>query len=199
MREAAKSVARGACLMLVSPLLIYYALVRRLTNRDRVLESCSQLLAILPGLPGQYLRRAFFSRTLSFCGNTAVISFGVVLSSPDARIGEGAYIGPFCTIGLAHIEPNTLIAAGTQVPSGQHTHGNQPGLSFREQPVERTVVTIGPGAWVGNNAVVMANVGAGCIIGAGAVVTKSIPAGTVAVGVPARVIRRHDEAPSPRM
>lgn len=192
MREAVKAAAGTLSLIAVLPLLTYYSIVRRFGGSDRVLESCSQLLAVLPGLPGQYLRRAFYARTLDYCGSTAVVSFGVVLSSSKARIGDGAYIGPFCTIGLAHIETNTLIAAGTQIPSGPHTHGTGDAESFRDAPGERRLVTIGPDAWVGNNAVIMADVGAGCIVGAGAVVTKPIPAWTVAAGVPARAIRHRD-------
>ena len=193
MRDAAKALARALSLIAVLPLLAYYVIVRRFSSSDRVLESCSQLLALLPGLPGQYLRRAFYARTLEFCGDTAVVSFGVVVSSAGTRIGEGAYIGPFCTIGLAHIETNTLIAAGTQVPSGPHTHGTGDGASVREDAGERRIVTIGPEAWVGNNAVIMADVGPGCIVGAGSVVTRPIPARTVAAGVPARAIRHRDE------
>jgi acetyltransferase-like isoleucine patch superfamily enzyme len=194
MREAAKTIARVLSLIAVAPLLGYYGIVRMMAPTDRVLESCSQLLALVPGLPGQYLRRAFYAHTLEYCGKTAVISFGVILSSAGARIADGAYIGPFCTIGLAHIDKDTLIAAGTQIPSGPHTHGLEGGL-IREEPGRRRVVKIGPDAWVGNNAVVMADVGAGSIVGAGAVVTRPIPPRTVAAGVPAQAIR-HRDAPS---
>ncbi len=194
MRNALKGCARGVSLVAVLPVLAYYRLVRTISASDRVLESCSQLLALIPGLPGQYLRRAFFSRTLEYCGETSVISFGVVLSAPGTRIENGAYIGPFCTIGLAHIEADTLIAAGVQVPSGPRTHGTAVGQAIRAQEGEVRVVRIGPGAWIGNNAVVMADVGADSIVGAGAVVTRPVPDCTIAAGVPARVIRRRDTA-----
>lgn len=195
MRNAAKAIARGVALVAVLPLLGYYAAMLALRAHGGVLESCSQLLALIPGLPGQYLRRAFYAHTLEYCGKTAVVSFGVVLSSAGARIGDGAYIGPFCTIGLAHIEADTLIAAGAQIPSGQHTHGLASNAPIREQDGQPRVVRIGPGAWIGNNAVIMADVGAESIVGAGAVVTRPIPPRTVAAGVPARAIRQRDAAP----
>ena len=196
MRDAAKAAARAISLVAVLPLLGYYWLVRAITGTDRVLESCSQLLALLPGLPGQYLRRAFFARTLSYVGDTAVISFGAVLSAAGARIGDGAYVGPFCTIGLAHIEANTLVAAGAQIPSGPKTHGTETGAAIRDQQGQRRVVKVGPGAWIGNNAVIMADVGEDAIVGAGAVVTRPIPPRTIAAGVPARVVRSRDETDS---
>ena len=189
-----KAAARTLALLVVLPLLAYYHCVRLVASGHRVLESCSQLLSLVPGLPGQYVRRAFFARTLSFVGETAVISFGVVFSSPDARVGNGAYIGPFCTIGLAHIEADTLIAAGAQIPSGPLTHGIHAGHAIREQEGAPRVVTIGPGAWIGNNAVIMADVGPESIVGAGAVVTRPIPARTIAAGVPARPIRSRDQS-----
>jgi glycosyltransferase involved in cell wall biosynthesis len=43
---------------------------------------------------------------------------------------------------------------------------------------------IGRNAWIGNSAVVMADVGDGTVIGAGSVVVKPVPSGTVAVGNP---------------
>lgn len=189
MRDTLKAAARGASLLAVSPVLAWYVVLARGGREDRVLEGCSQLLALIPGLPGQYMRRAFFARTLAYCGPTSVISFGVIFSAAATRVEDGAYIGPFCTIGLAHIEADTLIAAGAQVPSGPRTHGVGTGASVRDQPGEPRMVRIGPSAWIGNNAVVMADVGRDSIIGAGAIVTKPIPAGMVAAGVPARIIR----------
>jgi acetyltransferase-like isoleucine patch superfamily enzyme len=187
MRDTAKAVARALSLVLVLPILLYYRVAKAFSG-DKALEGCSQLLALLPGLPGQYLRRAFLARAIAHCGDTAVISFGVILSSSAARIENGAYVGPFCTIGMVHIEADALIAAGAQLPSGPRTHGTAIGVSMREQEGEPRLVRIGAGAWIGNNAVVMADVGKASIVGAGAVVTKPVPPGVVVVGVPARII-----------
>ena len=60
---------------------------------------------------------------------------------------------------------------------------------IKDQGGGRTLVTIGAGAWVGSNAVVLADVGDGAVVGAGSVVTKPIPAYAIAAGVPARVVR----------
>jgi acetyltransferase-like isoleucine patch superfamily enzyme len=55
---------------------------------------------------------------------------------------------------------------------------------------------IGDGSWIGENACIIgAHVGKNCVIGANAVVTSDIPDYSVAVGVPAVVIKRFD-APS---
>ncbi len=53
-------------------------------------------------------------------------------------------------------------------------------------------VRIGHDVWVGHGAVIMAGVsiGNGAAIGAGAIVTKDVPAFSIAVGNPAKVIRK---------
>lgn len=63
-----------------------------------------------------------------------------------------------------------------------------------EQPVLfKGAVHIGAGSWIGENAcIVGASIGRNCVIGANAVVTRDIPDYCVAVGMPARVIRRFD-------
>jgi len=63
-------------------------------------------------------------------------------------------------------------------------------------------VIVGPDVWIGHGAVIMPgiNIGTGAVVGAGAVVTHDVPAYTIAVGVPARPIRRRfDEALETRM
>ena len=56
-------------------------------------------------------------------------------------------------------------------------------------------ITLGDDVYIGNNVLFMpgAAVGNNVIIGAGAVVTKNIPDNSVAVGVPAKVIKTADE------
>ena len=56
-------------------------------------------------------------------------------------------------------------------------------------------ITIGNDVYMGNNAIILPGVTVGnkVIIGAGAVVTKDIPDNSVAVGVPAKVIKTAEE------
>ncbi len=53
-------------------------------------------------------------------------------------------------------------------------------------------VTIGSGVWMAPGCIVIQGVeiGENSVIGTGAVVTKSIPANCLAVGVPAKVVKR---------
>lgn len=57
-------------------------------------------------------------------------------------------------------------------------------------------VTIGDDCWFGANVVVCPGVtiGDGCVVGAGSVVTRDLPPRSLAVGVPARVLRQITEA-----
>lgn len=161
-----------------------------MVGADRALEGSSQLLSLIPGTAGQYLRRAFLARVLADCHPTATIGFGVLFSRTGASVGPGAYVGPRCHIGLAAIEADVLLASGVHVTSGAHTHGHADLTKpIRDQEGTAVLVRIGAGAWIGSAAIVMADVGRGSIIGAGAVVTKPIPTEVIAAGVPARVIR----------
>lgn len=55
-------------------------------------------------------------------------------------------------------------------------------------------VSIGDGSYVGINAVIVGNVKIGkhCVIGANSVVTKDVPDYCVAVGSPAKVLKRYN-------
>jgi virginiamycin A acetyltransferase len=189
MKEIAKAAARTIATIVIAPWVASFRVRARIIGADRALEGSTQLLALVPGLAGQYLRRAFLSRALAACHETAAIEFGTIFSRVGARIDEHAYIGPRCHIGLAHIGPGALVAAGVHVPSGAHIHGSaDPSVQIRDQQGLARLVQIGAGAWIGSAAVVMADVGENTIVGAGAVVTRAIPAGVVAAGAPARVL-----------
>jgi virginiamycin A acetyltransferase len=193
-RELLKAGARLLATLVVAPLLGTYWLQAALIGRDRALESSSELLSMIPGLAGKYLRRAFLAHVLAECHPTASIGFGALFSKVGASIGAKVYIGPRCHIGLATIERDVLLAAGSHVTSGARTHGSGDlSRPIREQPGTATMVRIGAGAWIGSAAIVMADVGQGTIVGAGAVVTKPLPDQVIAAGVPARVIRSRQE------
>ncbi len=190
MRESLKSLARGAAFVVVLPALASYVIRASVIGRDRALEGSSQMLALVPGILGQYLRQAFLAQTIAGCAATATISFGTILSKTGARIDDRAYIGPGCSLGLVHIGEDVLIGSGVHITSGRDTHGtDDPGVPIREQEGRIDLVRIGAGSWIGSGAIVMADVGARSIVGAGAVVAKPIPDAVVAVGVPAAVVR----------
>lgn len=190
MRELVKALARTLATLVVAPLLASYAIRRVFVGPNQALEGSSQTLALVPGMPGDYLRQAFLARVLARCSPSATVQFGTLFSQAGARIDDRVYVGPRCHLGLVHLEQNVLLAAGVHVPSGGATHGTDDiSTPIRDQPGARTLVTIGEGTWVGSAAVVMATVGKHCVIGAGSVVTKPIPDYSIAAGIPARVIR----------
>jgi len=196
-REFIKALARGLATLLAVPWLLSFWLKATVVGRDRALHGSSESLSLIPGLLGQYLRRAFLAHVLARCHPTASIGFGTLFSKTGASLGANVYIGPCCHIGLAAIEDDALLAAGVHVTSGAQTHGFADLMGpIREQEGDPRLVRIGAGAWVGSAAVVMADVGRETVVGAGAVVTKALPDRVIAAGVPARVLR-HRAGPVP--
>jgi acetyltransferase-like isoleucine patch superfamily enzyme len=189
-REFVKSAARAVALLAAVPFLVSYAIRALFLGRDRALEGSTQALAWIPGLPGQYVRRAFLSRVLAHCHHTATVCYGTIFSRTGARLDENVYLGPGCHVGLVHVERDVLVGAGVHLPSGPGTHGiDDVTRPIREQEGTAQVVRIGHGAWVGSAAIVLADVGHDTVVGAGSVVTKPLPPMVIAAGVPARVIR----------
>jgi virginiamycin A acetyltransferase len=196
MREALKLAAHAAAWIAVTPSVWSWQLRAQVMGKDRAIEGSTQAWALVPGLIGQYLRRAFLSRTLTSCARTATIEFGTIFSSAAAVIGERAYVGPRCHLGWALIDDDALLAAGVHVPSGSKTHGIEDlTIAIRDQPAIKSPVRIGQGSWIGSAAVVMADVGRDAVVAAGAVVTRPIPDLAIAGGVPARVLRHRGERP----
>ena len=190
MRDGVKALARGLATVVVSPVLLSFAIKRAILGADRALEGSSQLLALVPGLPGIYLRRAFLQFALASCAASVTVEFGTLFSQAGARLDDHVYVGPGCHLGLVHLERDVLLAASVHIPSGGATHGTgDVETPIRDQPGARTLVRVGEGAWIGSAAVILADVGRHSVVGAGAVVTKPLPDYVVAAGVPAKVIR----------
>jgi acetyltransferase-like isoleucine patch superfamily enzyme len=194
LKELAKAMARLVASVAVAPVLLGYWLNAALVGRNRALESASQLLSLLPGITGQYLRRAFLQGVLARCHSSTLVEFGTLFSQVGARLDENVYVGPRCNLGLVHLQRDVLLAANVHIPSGGKTHYfDDPTVPIREQGGERTLVTIGAGAWIGTGAIVLADVGQGTVVAAGSVVTRPLPDNVIAAGVPARVIRSRFE------
>jgi bifunctional UDP-N-acetylglucosamine pyrophosphorylase / glucosamine-1-phosphate N-acetyltransferase len=135
-------------------------------------------------------------------------------SLEEARVGEGSVVGPY-----AHLRPGTVI--GRQVEVGNYAEMKQVRIGDRTKVHHKSYLgdawigadvnigagtitcnygtdrrkhrtTIGDGAYIGSDSMLVApvRVGRGAITGAGAVVTRDVPARGLAVGVPARLVRR---------
>lgn len=94
------------------------------------------------------------------------------------------------------IEDDVMFAANVFVADGTHA-STTPMTPYKYQGVtEPAPVRIERGAWIGQNAVITPGVtiGAMAIVGANSVVTHDVPPRTIVGGVPARVIRRWNDA-----
>ena len=113
---------------------------------------------------------------------------GDVIIGDDSRVGLGSVIIGPVTIG------NQVILAQNIVLSGlNHTYTDVT-IPIRLQKVTTAPIIVEDEVWIGANVVVTAGVTIGkhSVVAGGAVVTKSIPPYSVAVGNPARVIKKYD-------
>jgi virginiamycin A acetyltransferase len=187
-RELLKRVAFGTCLLVVSPLIALAWTERKLPASEGVFSGLSQLLSLLPGLPGTYLRGAFYFATLDDCSWRTHVGFGTIVSHRAAALGSNVTTGAYCILGHARIGDGVRLASRVSIPSGRRQHLDSAG-QLSSGPARFDRVTIGPGSWVGEGAIIMADVGSACIVSAGSVVGKPVPDGCLVGGNPARVIR----------
>jgi acetyltransferase-like isoleucine patch superfamily enzyme len=118
-----------------------------------------------------------------------------MLSDPVVRIGDHTLIGRGSFI-VGHLG----IDIGDDVQTGPYIYVTDQNHGYRDPqepigtqwPVEAPV-RIGSGSWLGAGVIVLpgASIGRNVVVGAGSVVTGEIPDHTVAVGSPARVVKRH--------
>jgi acetyltransferase-like isoleucine patch superfamily enzyme len=148
----------------------------------------ASLLALIPGVPGSYIRVAYAHLTLEACSLDSCIEFGSFFAHAQSRVGRDVYIGAYCVLGRAQIGDRTHLASGVQILSGgrQHPRAADGRLLPSDESAFETI-HIGTDCWIGAGAIVMADVGERSTIGAGSVVTRPIPPDVVAVGSPARV------------
>ena len=109
------------------------------------------------------------------------------------EIDENTFIGPYTCIGgpgNVKIGKYCLIAAHSGIIANNHIFAD-PIEMIRLQGLTRQGVVIGDNCWLGYGVKVLdgVTIGEGSVIGAGAVVTKDIPPYSIAVGVPAKVVR----------
>jgi len=115
-------------------------------------------------------------------------------------IGDNCSIGEYAQItAINKITIGDGLLTGRYVYIGDNSHG---GLSREEAivpPVRRKLkskaeIKIGRNVWIGDKVTILGGVSIGdnAIVGANSVVTKDVPSNCVAVGMPARVVKKLD-------
>lgn len=189
-----KAIFAMICTVLIFPLYLCYRALATISDKNSIFATCSQLLSLLPGKTGSYLRNSFYKLAMTDCKSEIVFSFGTIFSQVDTEIQSGVYIGPQCNIGSCVIGKNSLLGSGVHVLSGkeQHTIASLD-TPIKDQGGRLTKVVIGDDCWIGNGAIIMANVGSQSIVAAGAVVVHPIGDRVIVGGNPAKLIKQRTD------
>ena len=128
-------------------------------------------------------------------GDGVFLGRGTILSckNGDIVLGDRVNIGFHSEIfsgSKVVVGKDGLFAAYTYLVGGGHAF-ERTDLAVIDQPRSSLGITLGDNVWLGAGAKVMdgVRIGTSAVVGAGAVVTNDLPDGSVAVGVPARVVR----------
>ena len=119
-----------------------------------------------------------------------------VIFGANVEVGDYVHIGALDSVVIGD---NVLMASKVYI--SDHDHGIyqgdhvSPASQIQSQKsLQIEPVLIGNNVWLGENVCILKGVkiGENSIIGASSVVTKSIPANSIAIGIPARVVKQYN-------
>jgi len=129
-------------------------------------------------------------------GDHVIVSRGCILSAKKGTlsIGENTNFGAYClvyAVAETSIGRDTLFAAQCYI-GGSMYHIDRIDIPPIQQGSYANGVTIGDGCWLGAGVKVLdgVTISDGVVLGSGAVVNKNIEPFTVAVGVPAKIMKQ---------
>ncbi len=160
-----------------------------------------------PDIPTSYWKLYFKSTMISLCkskfkyfADSAEIRPGsYIMGCSKISIGKRVVIRPLSVIQSDAgpggdeivIEDDVLLGPGIRICTSNHAYTDISTTIYNQGYDDIRPVVLKKGCWLGADVIVLPGVviGRNCVIGAGSVVTKSIPDYSVAVGVPAKVIK----------
>lgn len=198
MKSVLKQFGHLVAMLLTSPCALTSHLEGRLNPRSEILfRLWGDVFSVCPGLPGAYLRRAYYCWTLESCSPRCHLSFGTIFSHRKAIIEAGVYVGTYALMGEVILRSKSLIGSRASLISGGAQHQlNTDGEWIPTTSENLQRIEIGENVWLGEACVVAASVGRGSMVAVGSVVVSKVPAGIMVAGNPARFVKKLTETGS---
>lgn len=164
---------------------------------------CGRIRAVAFGITAGH--DVYIGKNCNFKGKNDILLQDFVTIRPNVqiwsgggtvKIGKGSEIGERCRISITNsleIGEKVLLSPNVYITDCDHEYRNVDIPVIDQGIVQKgQTVYIGDGSYIGINAVIVGNVKIGkhCVIGANSVVTRDVQDYCVAVGSPARVIKR---------
>jgi maltose O-acetyltransferase len=152
---------------------------------------------MLRGVPtrlGKAVRRGWLVRSGADLAPNVILNQGVrVLGAARFRAETGVVLArDVCVDSRGGVTLGHDALVGLECLLLTSTHNFEaPDQPVQDQGMWFAPITIGERTWIGARVIVFpgVSIGADSVVGAGSVVTRDVPARSVAVGVPARVVR----------
>jgi acetyltransferase-like isoleucine patch superfamily enzyme len=142
-------------------------------------------------------RRVTLGAAATLAPNVSIRNGERIVIGERTKVGEHAFLWAGDDVGRVTIGADCRL--GPEVFITASDYGLLPDQPIAYQPRNERDVEIGNDVWLGARVFVGAGVtiGDGCVVSAGSVVTKSLPPNSVAVGIPARIVRRREDYGGP--
>jgi acetyltransferase-like isoleucine patch superfamily enzyme len=129
--------------------------------------------------------------------STFSLHTGKFVDRPEISFGDGCFVAGQVqfTLNKKITVGNHVLIAGRADIQDSDGHPSDPSRRMRGEDMDETdiaPVTIQDYAWIGRDAHVLKGVtiGRGAVVAAGSVVVTDVPEGAIAMGVPARILKR---------
>jgi len=187
LRRHLKKAIFTSAFLLVSPLVLIAWIEKRVSRSEVIFIGLGQFLALFPGMIGTYVRAAYYFVLLDRCSWEIHVGFGSYFSHRAAKLGANVAMGGYCIVGTVSIGDEVMMASRVSIPSGKRQHVDASGKLCSTTTLDQ--VSVGSNSWIGEGAIILADVGSGCIVSAGTVVTTPTPDGYLVAGNPGKLIK----------
>jgi len=158
------------------------------TIKGRLLIFFKKILLRQKGV--EIYNNTVFSK-VKFLGKAVIEPYCRLSGDPLITIGDNFYLNSNCHL-LGEIKIGENVMIGPKTIIWGRDHGMELGMPMKSQNHTKAPIIIGDDVWIGAGVIILKGVeiGEGCVIGAGSTVTKNIPPYFIAVGNPAKPIKK---------